>query len=128
MLTRKSGATLDDEASLVRKIFADYLTSRLGSCTRHLPGRRGHSAEATTSRQRRLRSGKAVHGRAARASCSKNRFYVGEVAYRGEVHPGEHEPDRGPGDLRPASRQSWQSESIARTAEAIAITASIDRH
>jgi hypothetical protein len=22
----------------------------------------------------------------------KNRFYVGEVAYRGEVHPGEHEP------------------------------------
>jgi hypothetical protein len=22
----------------------------------------------------------------------KNRFYLGEVAYRGEIHPGEHQP------------------------------------
>ena len=91
MLTRKSGATLDDEASLVRKIFADYL--RLGSVAALAISL---DAEGIRPKPRRLANGGSVQAKrfmvGPLAHMLKNRFYVGEVAYRGEVHPGEHEP------------------------------------
>jgi hypothetical protein len=43
----------------------------------------------------------------------KNRFYIGEVVYRGEVHRGEHEPilDR---DLFEAVQAKLSSNAVAR--------------
>jgi site-specific DNA recombinase len=79
------------EAAAVRTIFARYL--ELGS-VRALAqdlDRRG-----IRSKPRRLSSGRTVGGGrfgvGALAYLLKNRFYVGEVVYRGEVHRGEHEP------------------------------------
>jgi site-specific DNA recombinase len=78
------------EAEAVRTIFARYL--ELGS-VRALAedlDRRG-----IRSKLRRLSDGRTIGGSrfgvGALAHLVKNRFYVGEVAYRGDVHRGEHE-------------------------------------
>jgi site-specific DNA recombinase len=79
------------EAAAVRTIFARYL--QLGS-VRALAeelDRRG-----IRSKPRRLSDGRTVGGGrfgvGALAHLLKNRFYIGEVVYRGEVHRGKHEP------------------------------------
>jgi site-specific DNA recombinase len=79
------------EAAAVRTIFARYL--ELGS-VRALAedlDRRG-----IRSKPRRLSNGRTIGGGrfgvGALAHLLKNRFYIGEVVYRGEVHRGEHEP------------------------------------
>jgi hypothetical protein len=79
------------EAEAVRTIFARYL--ELGS-VRALAedlDRRG-----IWSKPRRLSNGRTIGGGrlgvGALAHLLKNRFYIGEVVYRGEVHRGEHEP------------------------------------
>jgi DNA invertase Pin-like site-specific DNA recombinase len=79
------------EAAAVRTIFARYL--ELGSL-RVLADdltRRG-----IRSKPRELSNGRSMGGGAfgvgALAYLLKNRFYIGEVVYRGEVHRGEHEP------------------------------------
>jgi site-specific DNA recombinase len=79
------------EAAAVRTIFARYL--ELGS-VRALAedlDRRG-----IRSKPRRRSTGRTVGGGrfgvGALAYLLKNRFYIGEVVYRGEVHHGEHEP------------------------------------
>jgi site-specific DNA recombinase len=80
-----------DEADLVRKIFAEYL--RLGSVAA-LAG--SLNAEGLRPKPRRLAKGRALQAAGYRvgplAHLLKNRFYVSEVVYRGEVHKGEHEP------------------------------------
>jgi len=79
------------EAAAVRTIFARY--RELGS-VRALAedlDRRG-----IRSKPRRLSTGRTIGGGrfgvGALAHLLKNRFYIGEVVYRGEVHHGEHEP------------------------------------
>jgi DNA invertase Pin-like site-specific DNA recombinase len=79
------------EAEAVRTIFTRYL--ELGS-VRALAedlDRRG-----IRSKPRRLSDGRTIGGGrfgvGALAHLLKNRFYIGEVVYRGEVHRGEHEP------------------------------------
>jgi site-specific DNA recombinase len=79
------------EAAAVRVIFARYL--ELGSI-RGLAedlDRRG-----IRSKPRPLSNGRTIggvrFGVGALAHLLKNRFYIGEVVYRGEVHRGEHEP------------------------------------
>jgi hypothetical protein len=79
------------EAAAVRTIFTRYL--ELGS-VRALAedlDRRG-----IRSKPRRLSDGRTIGGGrfgvGALAHLLKNRFYIGEVVYRGEVHRGEHEP------------------------------------
>jgi site-specific DNA recombinase len=79
------------EAESVRTIFARYL--ELGS-VRALAedlDRRG-----IRSKPRRLSDGRTIGGSrfgvGALAHLLKNRFYIGEVVYRGNVHRGEHEP------------------------------------
>src|SRR6266550_1603654 len=80
-----------NEAEAVRTIFARYL--QLGS-VRALAedlDRRG-----IRSKPRRLSDGRTIGGSrfgvGALAHLLKNRFYIGEVVYRGAVHRGEHEP------------------------------------
>src|SRR6266576_1648804 len=79
------------EAEVVRMIFAQYL---------HLGSIRAVAEEldrqGVRSKRRRLSNGRSVGGSrfgvGALAYLFKNRFYIGEVVYRGEVHRGEHEP------------------------------------
>jgi hypothetical protein len=78
------------EAAAVRTIFSLYL--ELGS-VRALAqdlDRRG-----IRSKPRRLSDGRTIvggrFGVGALAYLLKNRFYIGEVVYRGEIHRGEHE-------------------------------------
>jgi site-specific DNA recombinase len=79
------------EAEAVRTIFARYL--ELGSIRALAEDldRRG-----IRSKSRRLSNGRTIGGGrfgvGALAHLLKNRFYIGEVVYRGEVHRGEHEP------------------------------------
>jgi site-specific DNA recombinase len=82
---------MPSEAESVRTIFARYL--ELGS-VRALAedlDRRG-----IRSKPRRLSDGRTIGGSrvgvGALAYLLKNRFYIGEVVYRGAVHRGEHEP------------------------------------
>src|SRR5215208_3066047 len=79
------------EAAAVRTIFERYLA--LGSI-RGLADdldRRG-----IRSKPRKLSDGRTIGGGSfgvgALAHLLKNRFYIGEVVYRGEVYRGEHEP------------------------------------
>ena len=72
---------VQDEAATVRTIFARYL--QLGSI--------GLLAEDLDRDGIRSRGGYRF-GVGGLAHILKNRFYIGEVVYRGEVHPGAQEP------------------------------------
>jgi site-specific DNA recombinase len=80
-----------EEADLVRKIFDGYL--RLGSISALTASL---NAEGLKPKTRRLANGRTIAAARYRvgplAHLLKNRFYIGEVAYRGEIHPGEHQP------------------------------------
>ena len=88
-----------EEAELVRKIFGDYL--RLGSI-RALAD--SLNAERLKPKARPLANGGAIQASCYRvgplAHLLKNRFYLGEVVYRGEVHKGEHEVILDKGTIR----------------------------
>jgi hypothetical protein len=79
------------EAAAVRTIFARYL--ELGS-VRMLADDLAH--RGIRSKPRPLANGRLIGGGAfgvgALAYLLKNRFYLGEVVYRGEVHRGDHAP------------------------------------
>jgi site-specific DNA recombinase len=80
-----------DEADLVRKIFAEYLRlGSIGALAEFL------NAEGLKPKPRRLANGRLLQASYYRvgplAHLLKNRFYVGEIVYRGEVHKGEHPP------------------------------------
>jgi site-specific DNA recombinase len=80
-----------NEAEAVRTIFARYL--EFGS-VRALG--EDLDRQGIRSKPRRLSDGRSIGGGAfgvgALAYLLKNRFYIGEVVYRGAVHRGEHEP------------------------------------
>jgi site-specific DNA recombinase len=81
---------IPEEAALVRKIFQDYL--RLGSI--------GQLAASLHEQGIKPKPRVLSNGKVVAADCFtvgplahmlKNRFYIGEVVYRGETHKGEHE-------------------------------------
>ncbi len=80
-----------EDAALVRKIFADYL--RLGSIgelaasleREGVKPRPRILSNGTTTAAERFMVGPLAH-------LLKNRFYIGEVVFQGEVHHGEHQP------------------------------------
>jgi site-specific DNA recombinase len=79
------------EADAVRTIFARYLDlSSIRALAEEL------DRQGIRSKPRRLSNGRTIGGGrcgvGALAHLLKNRFYIGEVVYRGEVHRGEHEP------------------------------------
>jgi DNA invertase Pin-like site-specific DNA recombinase len=80
---------VSEEADLVRRIFALYIElGSVGALARAL------DSQGVRPKPRQLANGqsKAAHRYTIGplAHMLKNRFYVGEVAYRGEVHKGEH--------------------------------------
>jgi site-specific DNA recombinase len=82
---------VEAEAAAVRTIFARYLERGSIRALAEDLDRRG-----IRSKPRRLSNGRTVGGGrfgvGALAYLLKNRFYVGEVVHRGEVHRSEHEP------------------------------------
>ena len=79
-----------EEAALVRKIFADYLhCGSIGELAASF------EREGVRPEPRRLVNGRLSTTKRLNigplAYILKNRFYVGEIAYRGEIHKGEHE-------------------------------------
>lgn len=80
-----------EEADLVRKIFETYLQLGAIRALSMALERDGH-----TPKPRQLRDGRVITaGRfmpGALGYLLKNRFYIGEIAYKGEIYPGEHQP------------------------------------
>ncbi len=100
------------EAELARQIFADYLAiGSVGTLAAKL------NTQGPKPKPRQLANGRSVQAECWRvgplAHLLKNRFYIGEVAYRGEVHPGEHAPilDR---DLFEAVQARLKAQAVTR--------------
>ncbi len=87
----KKPAIVPEEAETVRFIFTRYLElGSLGALLEELD-RRGIRTKACRLTGGRVR-GDIRFGAGSLAYLLKNRFYIGEIGYRGEVHRGEHEP------------------------------------
>ena len=80
-----------EEAEVVRAIFSWYLDlGSMGALIAELD-RQGIRTKINGRRDGR-KSGGIRFGVGSLAHLLKNRFYIGEITYRGEVHHGEHEP------------------------------------
>jgi site-specific DNA recombinase len=80
-----------EEAETVREIFRRYLelgAVRLLAADLDKSGIKSKIRDLSGGRT----SGGGRFGVGALSHFLKNRFYIGEIAYRGEIHPGEHEP------------------------------------
>ena len=101
-----------EEAETVRIIFRRYLDlGSMGALIEDLD-RRGIRTKAVSRLSGRVRGG-IRFGVGALAHLLKNRFYLGEVVYRGEVHAGEHDAilDR---DLFHAVQAKIAANAVAR--------------
>ena len=82
---------VENEAKVVRHIFRRYL--ELGSLNLLLANL---SADAVKTKVRPLSTGRTIGGipftRGPLAHFLRNRFYIGEVRFKGEVFPGEQQP------------------------------------
>ncbi len=101
-----------EEAETVRTIFSLYL--ELGSIGALIPAldRRGVRTKINGRRDGR-KSGGIRFGVGPLAHLLKNRFYIGKVTYRGEVHRGEHEPILSR-DLFDAVQEKLGANAVAR--------------
>ena len=103
---------MPEEAETVRTIFTRYLElGSMGALIEELD-RRGIRTKANGLADGRMRGG-IRFGVGPLAHLLKNRFYIGEVVYRGEMHRGEHEPilDR---DLFEAVQAKLAANAVAR--------------
>jgi site-specific DNA recombinase len=99
-----------EEAEVVRTIFTRYLElGSMGALIAELD-RQGIRTKVN-GRRDGGRSGGIRFGVGSLAHLLKNRFYLGEVTYRGEVHRGEHEPIR---DLFEAVQAKRAANAVAR--------------
>ena len=111
-----------EDAALVRKIFGDYL--RLGSIGA-LAASLG--AAGVKPRPRLLSNGRIIAAErfmvGPLAHLLKNRFYIGDVVYRGEINKGEHEPilDRGLFEAAQAKLAEGANRRMAARAESPAM-------
>src|SRR6266540_1867387 len=87
----KKPIVVPEEAEAVRTIFARYLAlGSMGALIEDLD-QRGIRTKANGRTDGRQRGG-IRFGVGSLGYLLKNRFYIGEVAYRGGLHRGEHEP------------------------------------
>src|ERR1700726_2052153 len=101
-----------EEAEVVRTIFTRYLElGSMGALLTELD-RQGMRTKVN-GRRDGGRSGGICFGVGSLAHLLKNRFYLGEVPYRGEVHRGEHEPILGR-DLFEAVQAKRAANAVAR--------------
>jgi site-specific DNA recombinase len=86
----KKVAVVPEEAVVVRGIFARYLElGSIGTLIDDLD-RRGVRTKSLRLTDGRIRGG-IRFGTGALAHLLKNRFYIGEIAYRGHIHRGGHQ-------------------------------------
>src|SRR5436305_1866213 len=108
----KKIVVVEAEAEAVRTIFERYLA--LGSI-RALAADLDH--RGIRSKPRRLSTGRSIGGGAfgvgALAYLLKNRFYIGEVVYRGQINRGDHTPILGP-DLFEAVQRKLAAQAVER--------------
>jgi DNA invertase Pin-like site-specific DNA recombinase len=89
--TDKKLVVVPEEAEVVRTIFARYLElGSMGALIAELD--RQCILTKVNGRRDGRRSGGIRFGVGSLAHLLENRFYIGEITYRGEVHRGEHEP------------------------------------
>ncbi len=108
----KKLVVLPQEAETARAIFTQYLElGSMGALIEDLD-RRGIKTKANGRTDGRQRGG-IRFGVGSLAHLLKNRFYIGEVVYRGEAHRGEHAPilDR---DLFEAVQAKLTANTVAR--------------
>ena len=99
---------LPEEAEAVRTIFARYLElGSMGALLTELD-RQGIRTKVK-GRRDGGRSGGIRFGVGSLAHLLKNRFYLGEITYRGEVHRGEHEPILGRDVFEEAKRRAIET-------------------
>jgi site-specific DNA recombinase len=102
-----------EEAEVVRTIFTRYLEfGSMGSLLVELE-RQGIKTKINGRRDGR-KSGGIRFGVGSLAHLLKNRFYIGEITYRDEVHRGEHEPILGR-DLFEAVQAKRSANAVARS-------------
>jgi DNA invertase Pin-like site-specific DNA recombinase len=108
----KKLVVVPEEAETVRTIFQGYLgLSSMGALIEDLD-RRGIRTKAAARINGRVRGG-IRFGIGPLAHLLKNRFYIGDVVYRGEVHVGEHAPILNR-DLFEAVQVKLAANSVAR--------------
>jgi site-specific DNA recombinase len=78
-----------EEATLVRQIFTDYLRLGCVSELKRCLDKEGIRGKMRVSQEGRS-SGGASFSRGALYSLLVNRLYLGEIAHRGQAHPGQH--------------------------------------
>jgi site-specific DNA recombinase len=111
-----------EDAETIRTMFRLYLEhGSIGALAQELDRRHVVSKVRTYSSGRSV--GGARYGIGALEHFLKNRFYVGEVVYQGEVHAGEHEPilDRTTFDAVQAKLAENARERHVRVAQSPAI-------
>ena len=87
----KKVVVVPEEAAAVRSIFTRYLElGSIGALIEDLD-RKGIRTKSLRLADGRIRGG-IRFGTGALAHLLKNRFYIGEVAYRGHIHRGGHQP------------------------------------
>jgi site-specific DNA recombinase len=108
----KKLVVVPEEAETVRSIFSRYLL--LGSVTALIEDldRRGIRTKAHRLTDGRVRGG-VRFGVGSLAYLLKNRFYIGEVVYHGELYRGEHEPIL-EGDLFEAVQAKLRANAVER--------------
>ena len=87
----KKLVVVPEEAETVRTIFTSYLELGFRGALIAELDRQGIRTKVN-GRRDGGRSGGIRFGVGSLAHLLKNRFYLGEITYRGEVHRGEHEP------------------------------------
>jgi DNA invertase Pin-like site-specific DNA recombinase len=108
----KKLVVVPEEAEVVRTIFARYLElGSMGALLTELD-RQGIRTKVN-GRRDGCSSGGIRFGVGSLAHLLKNRFYLGEVTYRGEVHRGEHAPILGR-DVFEAVQAKRAANSVAR--------------
>src|ERR1019366_10204172 len=108
----KKLVVVPEEAEVVRTIFSRYLElGSMGALIAELD-RQGIRTKVN-GRRDGGRSGGIRFGVGSLAHLLKNRFYIGEITYRGEVHRGEHAPILG-SDLFEAVQAKRAANAVAR--------------
>ena len=79
------------ERELVRLIFETYVKEKSFRATAQIVNQKGYRTKSYVSRRGNVRSGKKFSNTSI-MRILQNPFFIGKIAYKGEVHDGQHEP------------------------------------
>ena len=79
------------ERALVLRIFETYVKEQSFRATAQAINEKGYRTKSYVSRRGHVRAGKKFNNISIRRIL-KNQFFIGKIAYKGEVYEGQHEP------------------------------------